>query len=388
MDRYIFKNIYALNNARILANIASISSFDVLHSITFNKDFMNETELESFARINLNEFISQLYGCIEQDIYYMLNYTYDFMMKYYVFGQSELNYIDDAISYWGEYDKEIINDDKNVLFNRYLKAINKNKPFFHELIIYDKSHDILKVSKLCPNFGLYVYKNVRDMFWYRSGKNEYDKYLLSRFLKVEECKFSDSEYYLLEQITNINSVLTLSDLLSQHISTDTAKSLMENTEDSRVGKEINKLILSVASSPLIYSKSDILKKVFDETKKHMNLETDFIYAIKYITIQFNMISNVLSCSLYDELHNRFPKNCINMTDEELKKEKMINEQKFVSTHPNYLKNCLIKNKSLIKSFSEIKKANKKDGYLNVYIQKSFIDIINAPPKDSAMDWEE
>ena len=388
MDKYIFTNIDALNRAEFLPNFAPVPSFDFLNSITMNKNCMNEKEIESFARINVNEFISQLYGCIEQDVYYMLNYAYDFLLNYFVPDSSEPNYIDDAILYWHTYDEDVKEDKDNELLNKYLKAIKKHNSFFSDLIIYNESNDKIKVSKLCPNFGLYVYKNIKDMFWCKSGKNEYDKYLLCRFLKSETCNFTESEFYLLEQITNINSVLTLSYLLSNYISTNAAKNLMENTDDSKIGKEIKQLILSVASSPLLYSKREILKKIFDESKKYMNLETEFDNTIKYITTQFNMISQILSCSLYNELHNKFPENWIKMSNNALETEKQRNEQEFISNHPNYQKKSLIKDNSVIGLFSKLKKANTKEGFLNVYIQKSFIDIINAPPKDSVMDYDE
>lgn len=123
----------------------------------------------------------------------------------------------------GEFDDEI-NRDGESLFETFIKNQHELSSILPNLLVYSEKDIFLKVSKLCPNLGLYMFKNLGDLFWYGNNlKKNKDKFLVSRFLKVEDCYFEDSEYYILECLTNINSVCVISEMLEDILPTQKAK---------------------------------------------------------------------------------------------------------------------------------------------------------------------
>lgn len=222
---------------------------------------INSRELQSVANYELSGFIKQMFEFVEPDIYYYINYTCDYLLNYlYPFykengtNEEKYKYVD-ALEHWRKYDDEIKNDTDQKILTSFLRNRKNFKFPFPQIIIGDDKKP-LKVLKLCPNLGLYVYKNFKDMYWY--GKNNIEshtRFLLSRLMKVEECHFSDTDYYIFEKLTNVNTAIEIAQKLSEVIDTKQAESLHEEKNTEKYKTIINKLIRSIAISPLMYSKS-------------------------------------------------------------------------------------------------------------------------------------
>lgn len=177
-----------------------MSNFDLYYSLISNTDFMNLQDLQGFAIKNLQNFIKELFDYVIPDIYNWINFTCDYLLKFHF---PKIN----ALEYWENFDEQIEKDTSQKLYNFFIKHFKTLKPPICDHLIYDDTDFSLKVSPLCPNFGLYVYKNLKDMFWYKDNmKKRYDRFLLNRFLKAESCSFTDSDYYILEKKKFISAI--------------------------------------------------------------------------------------------------------------------------------------------------------------------------------------
>lgn len=358
------------------------------HNIMFYEHgFSDMHTLTDYASYKLSEFIHDMYGYIEPDIYNRINFTCDYLLNFFEKdtenGETRLGYYPDAILYWEEYDEEIDGSDEK-LFDAFVRNRDKLNMILPNHLVYDEENNCLKVSKLCPNLGLYMYKNLKDMFWYdKNMAQNYDRFLLSRFLKAESCYFTDSEYYVLERITNVNSVIAIANILKKCISFNNAKLLMTSSEDFRFRQEIDGLIKLVAKSPLAYSKSLILKKLFEEAKKEFDFQGELNLALRYVGLQFAKAICIFEQLVREESYQRLYKYLGDINVEILEDIKRVEELNlkdfnsgFLIKNPTYRDGYLIKDGEAASEFENVIKAHDTKGCLNVCIQKKFILYIN------------
>lgn len=367
-----------------------VSPFEKYYTIQYNDDFSNLQELNGFAMSNLSKFITEMSGFIEIDVYNYINFTCDYLLNYLekdINGEYKYRYFPDALQEWAKVDDEIENDTEQKLFDAYIKNRHKLNVLFPEHLVYDEEAMRLKVSKLCPHFGLYVYKNFKDMFWYGNNmQKSNDKFLLNRFLKVEKCYFTDSDYYVLEKITNINTVITLTEIFGSALSTESARALSDTDAGLKYKNEIDNLIRIIAESSLTYSKSQIIGKLFKEAEKHMDLQGEFNRTLRYVGMQFLKVKDIFEESVRIIAYNRFYKyigNINNATPAMIEKVKEKNKKEFEENH--IVQRGLIKDSNLSHQFADIRKVNTLSGYLNSYIQKRFIYHINYAEKTKMID---
>lgn len=356
-----------------------MSNFDLYYSLISNTDFMNLQDLQGFAIKNLQKFIKELFDFVAPDIYNWINFTCDYLLKFHL---QKIN----ALEYWENFDKEIKEDPEQKTYNFFIKQFKTLNPPIKDHLIYDDTNFSIKVSQLCSNFGLYVYKNLKDMFWYKDNmEKRYDRFLLNRFLKAESCSFTDSDYYILEKITNINSVIELANKLSLVLSVEKAHALLNAAEDLRYKHEIDNLIQHISHSPLTFSKSKLINVLFCEAEKHMDFQGELNLTLRYVQIQFAKVNEILSGYLYCAAYKKFYEYADIIgsvsSDYYIAEIMKLNEadfQKYLSCEPAYLRDALIKDQISAYKFKNKTKANDTAGYLNAYIQKKFISAINYP----------
>ncbi len=362
-----------------------VSPFEKYNALQYRDDFSNLQELNGFAIVNLDKFITEMSGFIETDVYHYINFTCDYLLNYLEKdsnGEYRYSYFPDALCEWAKVDEEIENDNEQKLFDAFIKHRDKLKSLFSEHLVYDEETMRLKVSKLCPNFGLYVYKNFKDMFWYENNmQKSSDKFLLNRFLKAEKCFFTNSDYYILEKITNINTVIALTEIFSKVLNTDSARTLCSIDADLKYKSEIDNLIRVIADSSLTYSKSFIIAKLFKEAEKHMDLQGEFNRTLRYVGMQFLKAKDIFEESVRVIAYNRFYKyleNTDDITPAMIARIKEKNKREFEKKYD--VPKLLIKDDGLLHQFANIRKVNTLSGYLNSYIQKKFIYHINYVSK--------
>lgn len=359
-----------------------VEPIDRYNRLLYDNDFANLQELKGFAICNLNEFIDDMAEFLEIDVYNYINFTCDYLLNYLekdtISGEYKYSYFPDALQEWASVDEDIEKDSNQKLTDAFIKNRHKMNMLFPEHVIYDEDKMCLMVSKHCPNFGLYIFKNFKDMFWYGNNMDKSnDKFLTSRFIKAEGCSFTDSDYYIFEKITNINTVVTLTNILSRVLNTESARSLLENTTEQKFKGEIDGLIKILADSSLTYSKSMVIDRIFKEAEKYMDLQGEFNRTLRYVGLQFLKVSEIFETSVKIMAYKRFYEylgTAYSINSAMIKEIKRRNRKDFGSKYPN--KNSVIKDESLSKQFATIKKVNTLSGYLNSYIQKKFIYHIN------------
>jgi len=349
--------------------------------------FADLQTLEAHAAIKLSEFVDELTDFLEVDIYNRINFTCDYLKNYFErdLENREIDYAyhPDAISYWENYDDELDSTDEK-FFDSFVRNRHRLKMILPEHLVYDENTKCLKVSKLCPGFGLYMFKNLKDMFWYDKNMTQTnDKFLLSRFLSAEKCYFTDSEYYVMEKLTNINSVIVIADALCDSMTFKNVKQLMTTTENSGFRQEIDGLTATVASSQLEYSKSLILKKLFDRAKAEFSFQGELNFALRFIWFQFKKIAMLFEHYVKEESYRCFYKYLGNGEYISIRDIEMVEQlnyenfrKSFLAKHPNYRNDRLIKDAKVSLNFESIKKVHDTPSCLNVYIQKQFISYIN------------
>lgn len=368
-----------------------------LYDMQYVHGFADLQTLEARAAIKLSNFVDELTELLEIDIYNRINFTCDYLQNYFEKDSENreiaLAYFPDAISYWEGFDDDLDRDDESKL-DTFVRNRHKLQMILPEHLIYDETEKGLKVSKLCPNFGLYMYENLKGMFWYdKNMSKNYDRLLLSRFLKAEDCYFTDSEYFVLEKLTNINSVIVLADALSDSVTFKNAKQLMTTNDDLSFRQELDGLIKCIAQSELEYSKSLILKKLFAEAKKEFNLQSEFNFTLRYVGLQFVKIIRYFESYVRENAYRRFYKYLgVDKTDiniDDIKKVEQLNYEKFnenfLIKYPDYRNERLIKNEKASLNFENITKVHDTPGYINVYIQQQFISYINNAERKALLE---
>lgn len=183
--------------------------------------FLTEADLRVIAKANVIRLYGKVSKYVEVDIFYQINFTCDYHLKriptkpYCVY-----NYIDDAVSYWDDLNIPTKNNKDHAI--TFIKRRSSFESPFSKLIEVTKAPDLdyhyVRVPTLCSQFSMYIFENFINTPWYIDEKRMYDRYLLNNFLDIQRCKFKDSDYYIFEQLTNINSVMVISDFLYKILS--------------------------------------------------------------------------------------------------------------------------------------------------------------------------
>lgn len=365
-------------------------------------DFLDSSELHSLAMVNLQSFYKELFGYVEIDIYNWINFTCDFLLNIdETDSKYTFSYIENAITYWASQEIPILSQNKDTDYQSSFERNKKHlsRPFNKMIKPKNKSLNILS---LCPQFCLFIYTNPLSVLWKRTCPSEaFDKFLLRNFLEIESYNFTDSEYYIFEQLTNINSVIVLAYFLNSALKGDFLNILMKSERPAKLHNEIEDLIKNVASSPLIYSKSIILKKLFEEASKVFDIASELRHMIRYVNEQFMKINEIFTISnncvlgapekfaeYYLEVIQRNDKKADPSSKDTIEAIKELNSNhiKKLTSQKDYSmfsRNKLIKDQEISVPFFGIKKTHTGIGYANVYIQKLFIKhlIANNPNLD-------
>lgn len=346
--------------------------------------------LQACGAIKLSEFVEDFIPFLEIDIYNMINFTCDYLQNDipFVCGEEDArSYFYDAVSYWSEHHDSNVNKDDKIDINKFIEDCDPLKYIIPELFVYcDNDNEnikdkVLMVSKVCPGFGLYVFKNIKDMFWYRNNMTEnYTKFLLCNFLKAEQCSFADSDFYILEKLTNVNSAVVMANALYEHISSKNAKWLMEQDEITHFRNEIDLTIKAIAESTLTYSKAFILNILFEKAKKDFDFQGEFNLSLRFVRYQFFEIASSLERYVREVACTRFYKMLDNkkenVTLDDIGYIKRLNHEEFLKKNPYYRKDNVIKIEEAAFSFIGVTKTNCVPAWINVYIQKKFISYLN------------
>lgn len=116
-----------------------------------------------------DELSDRLNEWIAPDVYYNINYTCDFLIncKYnsYLDAISDDSYIKNPQNeIWYNRDKDLQNDFDCKYDEAFISGYEKIKDYI--LYLVGCKNNDLYVSKICPNFGLYIYKNIQKIPWY------------------------------------------------------------------------------------------------------------------------------------------------------------------------------------------------------------------------------
>ena len=258
--------------------------------------FLSETDLHVIAKANVERLYDKISKYVDIDHYYQINFTCDYYLKRTLTrANSVYDYIDDALKYW--YDELNITrkNDRNY-------AVSFNKPSFNspfpKLIQItkdsEKDYHYVRVPALCSKFSLYILENLINTPWYTSDKRLYDRYLLNNFLDIKRCQFEDSDYYIFEQLTNINSVMVFSSFLCNILTKEESELLKTNNMSNAYSRELDMLIQACAQSPLVFSKSIILKILLDDAKNTFDTQRELAYLLRYVYNQFTEINSLLT----------------------------------------------------------------------------------------------
>ena len=368
-----------------------------------------DTLLRYYVKNDISKYYEELSDSLNEwlipDVYYNINYICDFLIncRYedYFDTLSLDSYIENPQTIWYEQDKDLQNDLDNEIEHRFCLGYDKIKDYIANLICYENKN--LYVAKICPNLGLYIYKNIRKLPWYdQKYKKENQVCLLTNFTDAEGYNFTDSEYFIFEKMLNLNSALKLTEYIIENkvFSIYEAKMLNEN-KNSAIGnftfenhKMMIKNIISQISSPyapILYSNSKILEWIFNrieilenESEIGFDIDTRFnlikaYYALLAIMAE-NRINSEINNSFYRQISNP---DKIDISD--MKKIKDVNCQKFKEEYLNEINtsdnaqvfgyNKLIKYRDKYKISSENRVAT-LNAYINTFVQKEFLGKYN------------
>lgn len=380
--------------------------------------FLSDAEIKSMAMKNLSLFYTELISYLEIDIYYAINFT----CKFHEYTKPTNAHIDNFISKLGlagyhrpayvymmenlsleNYD--LPEDPDNLLFDSYFRLHQSITLPFSNPLVLDKGktnqYNSLKMYSLCPRLALYIYQNLYKVPWYdidekdkKNSRPNYNNYSLYNLLEVESFGFKPWEFYIFEQETNVNSVIVMAEFLNNALTKKEAKSLIDGTLNTMFKQELDALIKVLALSPLSYSKSIILKILFDKACKIFDNQRDLNYIIRYVKEQFCKINSlfttqnkyiVVSQERLSEYFNEAKRAGITELDEIFAKIDELNEERF---NKNILSNFkFFRKDNLIKTFNPSpilvtkEKVNNKPQYLNVYIQKLVINYKKISKKN-------
>lgn len=355
-----------------------MTTFDELHQKTSSLidenyqplqpiGFLSEADLRIIAKANIERIYDKIPKYAEIDTFYQINFTCDYYLKRIPTKfNCVYDYIDDASEYWYD-DLNIERKTDKDYASSFIKNCSSFKSPFPKLIEVTEAPELgyhyVRVPALCSQFSMYIFENLINTPWYINEKRLYDRYLLSNFLDIERCQFEDSDYYIFEQLTNINSVMTISNFLYKILSKEESELLKTNLLNKSFSRELDMLIQACAQSPLIFSKSIILQILFDDASKTFDPQRELAYLLRYVCNQFAEINTLLTdpsmgingavykfAQYFIESENSIDKNILH-----IKKQEYIRNLKKAPKIKYTLSNNRFKAKKDFKNISQAKK---------------------------------
>lgn len=395
MDRYAISlnDSSTIPSERTLNQIFELSISERLEPLPISMKPHTFPQLKSLAKSSLLNHLDKLIPFIEIDIYNKINYTCDYYLN--STNSQGLTYMNSPYNNW------YTNFDSNEesFFPRIFKNYSKVSLPFDGLFKFtgDGVTGDFLVPDLCNRFSFYVYENLPTLIWYtpnNSRRVQNNKYLLTTLKKVENYNFTDSDFYLFECLTNINSVIVIADIIYRALSYKTLHDLLDEKrteENEQYSTLINKLINMVASSSLIYSKSMILVELFSQAEEIFDIKNDFEFLISFVTIQFELVDK-----LFDEtmpLHALSKKRFSKLLDIATKENpdcdisclySFVKEKNITTFNNNYpnashwlAPHSLILSKPKEYVIQKTHQVNTAAGYANVYVQKKFQAVLSG-----------
>lgn len=351
-----------------------------------------------------DELSDRLNEWIAPDVYYNINYTCDFLIncKYnsYLDAISDDSYIKNPQNeIWYNRDKDLQNDFDCKYDEAFISRYEKIKDYI--LYLVGCKNNDLYVSKICPNFGLYIYKNIQKIPWYdQKLKKENKVCLLNTCLDAEQYNFTDSEYFIFEKMLSLNSVLKITEYILDNkiFSITEAKKLNEshtkrNKNPDETFEKRKYLIKDVIdrssgiSSQIAYSNVKILEWIFNrieilKNKWKINFDINSRLNIikEYCVVLRSMAENRIECEIVNLFCRQIP-NPDKITVDDIKRVKDINyknfKQKFfdkpegVDYSDAFKRDKLIKFKDKYNIGSEERVAT-LSAYINTFVQREIL----------------
>lgn len=351
-----------------------------------------------------DELSDRLNEWIAPDVYYNINYTCDFLIncKYnsYLDAISDDSYIKNPQNeIWYNRDKDLQNDFDCKYEENFLSGYDKIKDYI--LYLVGCKNNDLYVSKICPNFGLYIYKNIQKIPWYdQKFKKENQVCLLSKFLDAEQYNFTDSEYFIFEKMLSLNSVLKITEYILDNkiFSITEAKKLNEShtkrnknpDETFEKRKYLIKDVINCSSakySLITYSNVKILEWIFNrieilKNKWKINFDINSRLNIiqEYCVVLRSMAENRIECEIVNLFCRQIP-NPDKITVDDIKRVKDINYKNFkeeffdkpegVDYSDAFKRDKLIKIKDKYNIGSE-KRVATLSTYINTFVQREIL----------------
>lgn len=351
-----------------------------------------------------DELSDSLNEWIAPDVYYNINYTCDFLIncKY--------------DSYWDAFsmDSYIKNPQNEIWYNRDTDLQNDFECKYEENFLsgYDKIKDYiwcfvgcknnnLDVAKICPNLGLYIYKNIKKLPWYdQKFKKENQVCLLSKFLDAEQYNFTDSEYFIFEKMLSLNSVLKITEYILDNkiFSITEAKKLNEShtkrnknpDETFEKRKYLIKDVINCSSakySLITYSNVKILEWIFNRIeilknkwKINFDINSRLNNIKEYCVVLRSMAENRIECEIVNLFCRQIP-NPDKITVDDIKRVKDINYKNFKEEFSDktegscesdvFKRDKLIKIKDKYNIGSE-KRVATLSTYINTFVQREIL----------------
>ena len=309
--------------------------FEEYHKIVNDEFFMDPPAVKNFSNMLMKKYMCRSEGSdgekdkykyketlkkvcfnLERDLYDYINYTCDYIIYIYncilFAGKSteaacveKGHYIEDPINCCWSKDKEltdkIVNRSEAVI-----KSMEKlNKQFPVKMKIESRA---LRLSSLCTGFSFYLFKNTTDVFWYGENIKKFGTtFLLKKLLKADECNFADSDYYVFERFTNVNSAITLAGNLYAEFTTKKAKALLCEENHASYKNEIDKIIDVMAQIIPLYSKNKILDVLMNRIREEVDITGNLTFALRCVKLQLEEIGHFLNRRFKECAYRRFYK---------------------------------------------------------------------------------
>lgn len=351
-----------------------------------------------------DELSDRLNEWIAPDVYYNINYTCDFLIncKYnsYLDAISDDSYIKNPQNgIWYNSDKDLQNDFDCKYEENFLSGYDKIKDYIWCFVGCKNNN--LDVAKICPNFGLYIYKNIQKIPWYdQKFKKENQVCLLNTCLDAEQYNFTDSEYFIFEKMLNLNSVLKITEYILDNKIFSITEAIKLNESHTKRNKkpdetlEKRKYLIkdvinrsSAKYSLITYSNVKILEWIFNrieilKNKWKINFDINSRLNIikEYCVVLRLMAENRIECEIVNLFCRQIP-NPDKITVDDIKRVKDINYKNFKEEFSDktegscesdvFKRDKLIKIKDKYNIGSE-KRVATLSTYINTFVQREIL----------------
>ncbi len=351
-----------------------------------------------------DELSDRLNEWIAPDVYYNINYTCDFLIncKYnsYLDAISDDSYIKNPQNeIWYNRDKDLQNDFDCKYEENFLSGYEKIKDYI--LYLVGCKNNDLYVSKICPNFGLYIYKNIQKIPWYdQKFKKENQVCLLSKFLDAEQYNFTDSEYFIFEKMLNLNSVLKITEYILDNKIFSITEAIKLNESHTKRNKNpdetlekrkhLIKDVINCSSakySLITYSNVKILEWIFNRIeilknkwKINFDINSSLNIIKGYCDVLRPMAKNRIECEIVNLFYRQIP-NSDKITVDDIKRVKDINyknfKEKFSDKTEGSCESDVFKRDKLIKikdkyNIGSEKRVATLSAYINTFVQREIL----------------